>query len=63
MVKPQSTFLMTNAYDDSKAQEKAIMILHYVRTVLIGINEIFPYEAEKWQQYTALKSIVLGETN
>ena len=37
------------------------MILHYVRTVLVGVKEIFPNDAEKWQQYTELKSIVLGE--
>ena len=48
-------------YDDAQALEKATMILHYVRTVLVGIKEIFPNDAEKWQQYTELKSIVLGE--
>lgn len=48
-------------YDDSQALEKATRILHYVRTVLAGIKEIFPNDAEKWQQYTELKSIVLRE--
>ena len=48
-------------YDDTQALEKATMILHYVRTVLVGVKEIFPNDAEKWQQYTELKSIVLGE--
>lgn len=38
-----------------------IMLLCYIRTVLAGIKEIFPNDAEKWQQYTELKRIVLRE--
>ncbi len=48
-------------YGDSKALEKAAKILYYIRTVLAGIKEIFPNDAEKWQQYTELKRIVLRE--
>lgn len=48
-------------YGDSKALEKAAKILCYIRTVLAGIKEIFPNDAEKWQQYTELKRIVLRE--
>ena len=53
--------LIAKNYGDSKAIEKAAKILYYIRTVLAGIKEIFPNDAEKWQQYTELKRIVLRE--